>query len=93
MRHGAHDGRMDGRRDEHALPLHRVDRRRPVRADLDLDEVGLDLLEVDANARLDQPLGEPARARVVVRNPVDMVVQRVQRGGRHDPRLAHRTAE
>ena len=38
-------------------------------------------------------LGEPSRAGVVVRETVDVVVERVEPGGRHDPRLAHRAAE
>ena len=38
-------------------------------------------------------LGEPARARVVVGEPLDVVVERVDAGGGDDPRLAHRAAE
>ena len=39
------------------------------------------------------PSREPPRARVVVGEPVDVVIERVDAGRRDDPRLAHRAAE
>ena len=67
--------------------------REPERSDVDLDEVGLDLLEVDGHAGLVEALREPPRAGVVVGEPVDVVVERVDPGRRDDPGLPHRTAE
>src|SRR5688572_31621703 len=63
------------------------------RLEVDLHEVRLDLLEIDGKARIVERLGEPACARVIVREPLDMVVERVETGGGDDARLAHRTAE
>ena len=65
----------------------------PERADVDLHEVRLDALEVDRHALRGPALGEPARARVVVGEPLDVVVERVEAGGGDDPGLAHRPAE
>ncbi len=38
-------------------------------------------------------LGERARAGVVLGEPLDVVIERVEPGRRHDPRLTHRAAE
>ena len=57
----------------------------PERADIDLDEVRLDLLQVDRHAGFLEPLGEPPRASVVVREPLDVVVERVDAGRGDDP--------
>ena len=54
---------------------------------VDLRRVGLDARQ------LGQALGEAARVRVVVREPVHVVVERVQAAGRHDPGLAQRAAD
>ena len=67
--------------------------RQPERSGIEQHEVRLDLLEVDRQARGRERLGEPPRARVVVREPLDVVVERVDPGRRDDPRLAHRAAE
>ena len=63
------------------------------RRDVDLHEVRLDLLEIDGHAGRVERLGERARASVVVREPLDVVVERVEAGRRDDPGLAHRAAE
>src|SRR5205814_7612314 len=52
------------------------------------DEVRLHLGRVDPD-----PFGEPARARVIVGEALDVVVERVQRGRCEDPRLPERAAE
>ena len=65
----------------------------PEGADVDLDEVRLDLLEVDRDARLVQPLAEAAGAGVVLGQPLDVVVEGVDARGGDDPGLAHRAAE
>ena len=43
--------------------------------------------------RVRPAFGEPPRAGVVVGEPLDVVVERVEPGGRDDPGLAHRAAE
>ena len=65
----------------------------PERLEVDLDEVRLDPLEVDREARLRERLGEPPRAGVILREALDVVVERVDAGRRDDTRLAHRAAE
>ena len=75
MSHGPHDGRVHGRRDEDAAILQALDRTGPVRPDVDLDEVRLDLLEIDRNSSGDEPFGEAASACMVVCNSVDVVVE------------------
>ena len=62
-------------------------------ADVDLDEVRLHLLEVDRDAGLVQPLGEPPCSRVVFGQALDVVVERVDACRGDDPRLPHRTSE
>ena len=47
---------------------------------------------VDAG-ELREPLGQRAGVRVVLGQPVDVMVERVERAGGDDPRLAHRAAE
>ena len=54
----------------------------------DRDEVRLDGRGVEPD-----PFGEPPRARVVVGEPLDVVVERVEHRGRGDARLAQRAAE
>ena len=63
------------------------------RSDVDLHEVRLHLLEIDRQPGLDETLCEPSRPQVVVRQPLDVVLERIEPGGRHDPRLSHRAAE
>ena len=63
------------------------------RRDVELDEVRLDAVRVDREPGLGEPERQPPGAPVVVGEPVDVVVERVQAGGRDDPRLAHRAAE
>ena len=65
----------------------------PERSQVDLHEVRLDLLEVDRDAGRVEPLGEPPRALVVLGQPLDVVLERVDARGRDDPRLPHRAAE
>ena len=87
MRHCPHDGRVNRRRHEHAVLLEAVDRAGAVRADVDLHEVRLDLFELDGDAGVPEPLGETTRTRVVVRDAVDVMVERVEAGGCDDPCL------
>ena len=68
-------------------------RAEPEAADVELDEVRLDLVEVDREAGRMPALGEPARAGVVVRQTLDVVVEGVHAGGGDDARLAHGAAE
>ena len=75
MSHGPHNGRVHRRRDEDATILQALDRTGPVRPDVDLDEVRLDLLEIDRNSSGDEPFGEAASACMVVCNSVDVVVE------------------
>ena len=96
MRDRAHHGRMDRRGQPDARPgAARAPRsvERPSCAGVDLDEVRLDLIEVDGNTCFVERLGERARARVVLGEPFDVVVERVDAGGRDDARLPHRSAE
>ena len=60
---------------------------------IDLDEVRLHLLEIHRDACLVETLRERLRASVIVREPVDVVIERVQPGRGDDPGLPHRTAE
>ena len=87
---------MDGHREADACrcePGQRLLRGQPERADGQLDEVGLDLVQVDRQPGLEQAFREPARPRVILGEPVDVVVEGVDAGGRDDPGLAHRPAE
>ena len=96
MRDGAEHPRPHRRREPDALaeePLERIADLEAESADVDLNEVRLDLLEVDRDACLVQPLAEAAGARVILREPLDVVVERVDAGRGDDPRLAHRSAE
>ena len=64
------------------------------RRDLEDDDVGVDLVRIDAHARdARQPGGEAARVRVIVGEPVAVVLERVQRGGAQDADLAHAAAQ
>jgi hypothetical protein len=59
--------------------------------EIDEDHVGLRRLHlhvIDAG----QALGQPLRERVVLRQPVHMMIQRIARGGGQHPRLAHASA-
>src|SRR5207249_4670563 len=85
-----------GHREPDALlpePLESVGGRQAERPDVDLDEVRLYLLEVDRNAGRIEPLREAACARVVVGEPLDVVLERVDPGGRDDAGLPHGAAE
>ena len=68
-------------------------RSRPRPGHIDLNEVRLHLLEIHRDARLVETLRERLRASVIVREPVDVVIERVQPGRGDDPGLPHRTAE
>ena len=73
-----------------------LQRLRPVeleRLEVDLDEVRLHLAQVDRRARGDERVRKPSRPDVIVGEPVDVVVERVDAGRRHDSRLPHRPAE
>src|SRR5207237_6442071 len=63
------------------------------RPDVELHEVRLDLLEVDRQAGRGQCPGEPPRARVILGEALDVVVERVQAGRGDDPGLPHRAPE
>ncbi len=60
---------------------------------VELHEIRLDLVDLDGQAGFCQALREPAGVGVVLRKPVDVVVERIDAGGRHDPSLAHRASE
>ena len=60
---------------------------------IDLDEVRLDLLEIHRDARLVETVARASCASVVVREPVDVVIERVEPGRGDDPGLPHRSAE
>ena len=96
MGHGADDVRMDRRRETDP----RIEQRRqgslavePEWLEIDLDEVRLHALEVDREACLHERFCEPARAGVVVREPLDVVVERIDAGRCDDPGLPHRASE
>src|SRR6185437_421839 len=72
---GPHDGRVNGARAEDAAILQALDRTGPVRPDVDLHEVRLDLLEIDRNSGGGEPLGEAASACMVVCRSVDVVFE------------------
>src|SRR5438105_5756958 len=74
-----------------ALP--RLGARQPERRDVDVDEIRLDLLEIDRQPGRGETLGEPSRARVIVGDPVDVVVECMEAGRGDDPGLAHGAAE
>src|SRR6185437_16018085 len=79
VRHRSQDRRVHGHREPDALlreTLQRFGGAEPERADVDLDEVGLDLLEVDGHAGVVEPLGQPPRADVVVSQAVDVMLER-----------------
>jgi hypothetical protein len=61
--------------------------------DVDLDEIGLGAVRVDREPGLGQTEGHPLRAPVVVREPVDVVVEGVDARGGYDPAWAHGAAE
>ena len=74
--------RMDRRREPDARLAKRASassRSSAERADVELDEVRLDLVEVDRAARPPcQPSREPPRAGVILGEPLDVVVERVE---------------
>ena len=85
---------MDRCREADALLREESDRLRlRQRRDVELDEVGLGAVRIDRKPGLGQTEGQPLRARVVVGEPVDVVVERVDARGGDDPGLAHRAAE
>ncbi len=78
--------------EQHALVLEPAQRLALVAAvQRDRDEVRLGGL--DRETLLREPDRQPPRALVVVGEPLDVVVERVERRRGHDPRLAHRAAE
>ena len=60
---------------------------------VDLDEVRLDPVELDRNTCRVPSLREPSGPLVVDREPVDVMVEGVERGGGHHAGLAHGTSE
>ena len=85
-----------GKREQDALGAQPRDgfvRRQAEAGRVELHEIGLDLVDFDGKAGFCQSLREPAGVGVVLRKPVDVVVERVDAGGRHDPGLAHRASE
>ena len=77
-----------------AQPLERLCLREAERLDVELDEVRLDVLRARrAGPRRASPSASLLRPRVVVREPVDVVVERVDARRGDDPGLAHRAAE
>ena len=96
MSQGAHD-----RRTEHADPDALGDK--PVMdllgaaagsRDIDEDDVGLDLIHIDAHPRhLGQGGAQGPRIGMVLGQTLDIVLQRVEPGGRDNARLAHGAAE
>src|SRR6185436_11976129 len=65
----------------------------PERADVELDEVRLDLVRVDRQAGGVPALREPVRAGVVLGQALDVMLERVDTGRRDDPGLSHGSAE
>ena len=63
------------------------------RGEVDLDEVGLHLLEIDRQPGGPERLGEGTCARVIVGEPLDVVLEGEDACGGDDPRLPHRAAE
>ena len=87
---------MDRRREADAGIREPRQRVGPLEAEtgrVDLDEVRLHLLEIHRDARLVETLRERLRASVIVREPLDVVIERVEAGRGDDPGLPHRTAE
>ena len=63
------------------------------RRDVELEEVRLDAIGIDREPRLGEPEREPLRPRVVVGEPLDVVVEGVDTRRRDDARLTHGAAE
>jgi hypothetical protein len=60
---------------------------------VDLNEVRLHLGEIHRNPCFMKTLRESLRASVILREPLDVVIERVEAGCGDDPGLPHRTAE
>ncbi len=96
MGHGPENVLRDREREENAVgPEARegLVARQTESARVEEDEVRLDRLDVDRQSGSDQPLGEPTRVCVVVREALDVVLERVEPGGGDDAGLAHRASE
>src|SRR6478672_2619056 len=96
MHDGPHDRRMDGVGDPDALGYGTCLRLLPGECegrDVDLDEVRLGLRRIDRHPGRCPALGEPTGAGMVVRDPLDVVLERVDTGSGDDPGLAHRASE
>ena len=94
VRDGAEHRRVDRRREPDALlgePNHRLLLRQ--RCDVELDEVRLGPVGVDREPGLGEAERQSLCTPVVVREPVDVVLERVDARGCDDPCLAHRAAE
>ena len=76
-----------------AQPSERLVRGELERAKVDLHEVRLDLREIDRHSRGDEPLGQPPCPLVVLREPVDVVLERIDARRGDDSGLSHRAAE
>ncbi len=96
MGHCSDDGGMDRGREADSRLAQRGKSSRPLepeRGEVDLDEVCLDLIDVDRTTGFRERLRETSGARVVVGEPVDMVVEGVDARSGDDSRLAHRATE
>src|SRR6266545_4368237 len=94
MRHGAEHAEVGDREPDPDVPepLQRVRLGETERLEAHLNEVGLDRRGIDGHAAFVQPLRQPSRAGVVVGEPLDVVVERVEPGRSDNPRLAHGAA-
>ncbi len=96
MRDGAKRVSARGEREKNAALAQAGDRLvgpEPEAPDVDEHEVRLHLLEIDREPRFREPLAEPAGVRVVIRKPLDVMIERVEARGGNDARLAHRAPE
>src|SRR5215208_5771462 len=74
-------------------PGRRVGERKSDRLERNADEVRLDRLHVHGQPVLRKAFGEALGTGVILGEAIDVVVERVQRGGRNDAGLPHRAAE
>ncbi len=96
VRDGAEHVRRRRERQQDALgpePLQEIGRIHARRVGVELDEVRLDPLRVHRESRVGERLAEPPGIGVIVREPLDVVVEPVDARGGDDAGLAHRAAE
>jgi hypothetical protein len=65
----------------------------PDRGDVDPDEVRLGRIHVHGQPGGREPSGETLRTRVILGQPLDVVIDRIEHPGGHDPGLPERPAE